>query len=177
MTDTVLVSPVAARTENRPLAARRRRATARTALVDGTLNKVSDWGQGMLDAAEQVLAATLPEATFQRIDLNPLENPPPDRWVAATLADVDYVVFSAGDCVTCTSRSVRDAIWSELAGLPAAVVCTGSMAEIVEQVCATYGMRDLARFAVTESFFGRDRAQICTIARPFVDQLGRRLVG
>jgi hypothetical protein len=145
--------------------------------VDGTLNKGSGWGQGMLDAAENVLAATLPDATFQRIDLNPLENPPPDRWVAATLADADYAVFSAGDCVTCTSRSVRDAIWSEIAGLPSAVVCTGSMADIVDQVCATYGMRDLPRFAVTESFFGLDRAQIGTLTRPFVDQLGRRLVG
>ena len=176
MSATDLVSPAADRIQARSMAERLSRDARVVALVDGTLNKGSLWGQGMLDAAEAALAPGLLSATFQRIDLNPLENPPPERWVAATLGGADGVVFAAGDCVTCTSRSVRDAIWAELAGHPAAMVCTGSMQDIVDQVCDTYGMPDLARFPVADSFFGRSREEIAVLTLPYVEQLTARLL-
>ena len=68
-----LVDPTAQRTEQRERAPRLAPSSAVTVgLVDGTLNKASLWGQGMLDAAERALSPALTAATFDRISLNPL---------------------------------------------------------------------------------------------------------
>lgn len=160
---TDLVDPVASRHETRALAPRRGRdVETRVGLIDATLNKASLWGAGMLDAAETRLGPLLPQARFVREQMNPLDNPPPDRWAAATAERMDLAVFSAGDCVTCTTRAVRSAIWLEVAGVPSAVVCTAAMTDVVESVCDAYGMPALARFPVASSFFGAGREDIAS---------------
>lgn len=173
---TALVDPTATAHQPRPLAPPLTAPRPRIGLVDGTLNKASRWGQGMLDAAESVLAARLPAARFGRESLNPLENPPPQLWADAMADRYDAVVVTGGDCVTCMSRGVRDAVWAELRGLPAVVVCTAAVDEIVRQVCTTYGMPDLPVCRVWESLFGLPRPEIARLVTPYLDDLPDHLL-
>ena len=151
------------------------RSSPRVGLVDGTLNKASMWGRGMLDAAELAIRERVPNATFGWESLDPLANEPPELWAAGMTARYDALVISAGDCVTCTTRGVRDAIWVETAGVPAAVVCTSAVTDVVRSVCDTFGMPDLRICRVDASLFGLSRAQIAAETAPFVEDLGRVL--
>lgn len=168
---TVLVDPTASRHRSRPLAPRLRTERPRIGLVDGTLNKASLWGQGMLDAAEEVLRADRPGATFAREPLNPLENPPPELWAEAMAARYDAIVMTGGDCITCMSRGARDAIWAQRRGMPSVVVCTAAVEPIVRQVGTAYGLLDLPVCQVRESLFGLPRDEIARLVRPYLDDL------
>lgn len=177
MTGAELIDPTAARHRPRPVARGFPAGSApHVGLVDGTLNKASAWGRGMLDAAQAALAATFPLATFGEESLDPLANEPPDRWAAGMTARYGGLVVSGGDCVTCMTRGARDAIWVEAAGIPAAVVCTVAVDEVVAQVCAAYGMADLRVCRVRASLFGLSRAEIAAATAPFVADLGRLLL-
>lgn len=172
-----LVDPVADRHTTHALASRRRPdGDIRVGLIDATLNKASLWGQGMLDAAEARLGALMPLATYVREQLNPLDNPPVDRWAEATAGRFDIAVFSAGDCVTCTTRAVRSAIGLERAGVPSAVVCTAAMTDVVAAVCHGYGMPALASFPVRRSLFGAGREAIADTTAEAVADLPRALL-
>jgi hypothetical protein len=168
---TALIDPTAPRHHHRKPASRRLGTSPRVGLVDGMLNKRGGWGQGMLDAAEAVLRSRFPLARFARESINPLDNPPPDLFAAAMAEHYDALVVVGGDCVTCVSRGVRDAIWAELAGLPSAVVCTAAVEEVVRHVCATYGMPALRVFQVRESLIGQSRERIATLVAPYLDEL------
>jgi hypothetical protein len=170
--DVRLIDPTPGAQRHRPRAARHPYdGSLPIGLMDGTLNKRSMWGQGMLDAAERVLRAHQPDAVFARHQINPLENPPPDMWADTVARGHAALVIVAGDCVTCTTRGVRDAIFSEAAGVPAAVVCTAAVCDVVTAVCRSYGMPDLPSRYVTESFFGCSRDEIAGITGPFVEDL------
>lgn len=174
---TALIDPTAARFDRRPPAPGLDPAgSPLVALVDGTLNKASHWGRGMLDAAAAALREAVPGARFGWESLDPLANEPPDLWAAGMTDRYDAVVVSAGDCVTCTTRGVRDAIWVEMAGVPAAVVCTEAVDEIVASVCATFGMPDLRVCRISHSLFGLSREQIAALAAADVADLGAALV-
>lgn len=171
-----LVDPTAARHLPRPVAPGLPPGSApAVGLVDGTLNKSSLWGRGMLDAAAGAIRSSFPLATFREESLDPLANEPPDLWAAGMTARYQALVISAGDCVTCTTRGVRDAIWAEAAGAPAAVVCTAAVDEVVRNVCAAYGMPGLRVRHVHASLFGLPRAEIAAATAPFVADLGRLL--
>jgi hypothetical protein len=173
---TTLVDPTAAAHQERPTAAGLRTRRPRVGLVDGMLHKVGRWGQGMLDAAQAVLAARLPGATFGRESLNPLDNPPPQLWAAHLAARYDAVVMTGGDCLTCVSRGVRDAIWAEIAGMPSVVICPAAVEPVVRQVCACYGMAGLPVCLVAESLFGRSRAEIARLVTPYLADLPEHLL-
>lgn len=174
---TTLVDPTATRHHQRPKAARLAQdARPVVGLIDGTLNKASLWGQGMLDAAQVSIQAVFPDAQFIRESMDPLQNHAPDLWAAFAKERYSAIVVTAGDCVTCTSRGVRDAVWAEIAGMPAAVVCTEAMLEVVGGVCSTYGMPDLAVYPVGLSLFGLSRTHITAITAEYVTELGAGFV-
>jgi hypothetical protein len=151
-------------------------AAPHVGLVDGTLNKASLWGQGMLDAAADAIARRIPRATFGRESLDPLANDPPDRWSAAMADRYDGIVVVGGDCLTCITRGVRDAIWFDGLGKPAGVLCTAAVDEIVASVCATFGMSALRVARVETSLFGLDRATIANECQPAAEQLADALL-
>jgi hypothetical protein len=140
-------------------------------LVDGTLNKSSLWGQGMLDAAEASLSSRASLAVFRRIDLNPLDNPQPDLWVAATLGESQIMIVAAGDCITCTTRGVRDAVYANDAGILAVCLVTGAVAEIATAVATRYGLPDLPVVAIRTSLFGKSREEVSRTAAAEMDSL------
>ncbi|MFY9304992.1 MAG: hypothetical protein WAO31_05800 [Rhodoluna sp.] len=141
------------------------------ALVDGTLNKSSLWGQGMLDAAENSLSNRAPLAVFRRIDLNPLDNPQPDLWVAATLGGSQIMIVAAGDCITCTTRGVRDAVYANDVGILAVCLVTGAVAEIAIAVATRYGLPDLPVVAIRTSLFGKSRDEVASTAAEEIGSL------
>lgn len=160
-----LVDPRADRHRDRARARRHTLAAAtKVVLVDGMLNKAAMWGQGMLDAAEQALRARAPHITFERESTNPLENRLSDEWAREHVGRCDAIVVAAGDCVTCTTRGVRDAIWSEVNDIPAVVVCTAAVVHVARDVCRAYGMPDLAVCPIAKSFFGLSRQQISDLS-------------
>lgn len=156
-----LVDPTAPRRAEPAEAAGLSTATTGTiALVDGMLNKGSDWGRGILDAVESRLRATLPRADFERVDLDPIRPVPPEIWAADVAARCSAVVIAAGDCITCTSRGVQSAIAAERLGLPAVVVTTPAVEEVVRAVCDSRGVDSIRALLVTTSLFGLSRAAI-----------------
>jgi len=171
-----LVDPTAARRAARPPAdGLEPDARPAVGLVDGMLNKASMWGRGMLDAAAAAIAEVFPQAAFTDESLDPLANEPPELWAGAMTARYDALVICAGDCVTCTTRGVRDAIWADSAGTPAAVVCTAAVDDVVRSVCDTFGMPGLRVCHVDASLFGLDRDGIAAATAPFVAHLGTLL--
>jgi hypothetical protein len=172
-----LVDPTAARHRERATAPPlQRHGASHVGLVDGTLNKSSLWGQGMLDAVADAIAHRLPAATFGRESLDPLANDPPDRWSAAMADRYDGIVVVGGDCVTCITRGVRDAIWFDRLGKPAAVLCTAAVDDVVASVCETFGMSALRVAWVEASLFGLDRTTIAKECQPAAEQLADALV-
>lgn len=145
--------------------------TARIALVDGMLNKGSDWGRGILDAAEARLRLMLPSADFERIDLDPIRPLPPDLWASDIADRCQAVVIAAGDCITCTSRGVQSAIAAERLGLPAVVVTTPAVSDVVDSVCASRGVDAIRVLLVTRSLFGLSRDAVASIADEALDGL------
>jgi hypothetical protein len=173
----VLVDPTAKAFVARHVSAPLLRFPCVVALVDGTLNKKSAWGKGMLDAVQQSIAAAGWPATFARIDLNPLDNPQPDLWVASVLREIDAMVVVGGDCVTCTTRGVRDAVWANAAGIRSVSVVTSAVADVAAAVCASYGMPDLPILAVRQSLYGKSRDEIAIAVQPDVQRIGDVLFG
>ena len=167
-----LVDPTAQVRRRRPLAAGLSPDSDGTILlVDGMLNKAGDWGRGILDAAERVLTPHFPRARFARLDLNPLATTPADLWADATAGRCDAVVVTAGDCITCTSRGARNAIAMEARDVPAAIICTDAVEDVVTAVCEASGTDDMHRVLLHESLFGRSRDDIASIVEPALSHL------
>lgn len=134
------------------------------ALVDGMLHKASDWGRGILDACEGLLRESARHAKFERVDLDPIRPIPPELWAGDVGGRSAAVVIAAGDCITCTARSVQSAIATERRGVPAVIVTTPAVVSMVDAVCATFAADAIRVLLVTTSLFGRSRAEIAEIA-------------
>jgi hypothetical protein len=145
-------------------------------LVDGMLNKASDWGRGILDAAEMTLAVTYEDATFRRLDLDPLSTAPADLWADSVAEVCDALVVTAGDCVTCTSRSARNAVAVEALGIPAVIICTAAVEDVVAAVCEIHGAETITRVLLHDSLFGLDREVIARTVRPSLAPLANALL-
>lgn len=139
-------------------------STGSVALVDGMLHKASDWGRGILDACEDRLRASLPLVGFDRVDLDPIRPVPPELWASEVGGRSTAVVIAAGDCITCTARSVQSAIATERRGVPAVIVTTPAVVSMVDAVCATFAADAIRVLLVTTSLFGRTRTEIAEIA-------------
>lgn len=170
-----LVDPTACERHNYPLAERSSaEALGSVALMDATLNRASQWGAGMLDAAERVLTSAA--SRFTRGELNPLDVRPADLWVRPLVESYDALVLAAGDCITCTSRAARNLVMAERAGLPGALICTGSAEGIARAVARGLGIPDLHVIPLDVSLFGRTRDEIASAVIPLLDQLPSALV-
>lgn len=170
-TDQWLVDPTACEWQPSEPAPRPGSLTGTTVLlVDATLNKASSWGVGMLDAAGAVLTAS-GVARFEHESFDPLDVSPGELWVASVIDQCDAVIFSAGDCITCTSRATRNAILAERAGLPAAIVSTSATTGIVRAVSRSLGLPGLAMFEIPDSLFGLSRDAIAETAEKYLGSL------
>lgn len=93
-----LVDPTAARgTAGTPAPRLRPGPRSRVALVDAMLHKKGQWGQGLLDAAQDALRALVPTATFDRVTLDPITPEEPDVWATAMASRYHALVLAAGD--------------------------------------------------------------------------------
>lgn len=180
MTSTIppeLVDPTAASFRRRPAAPGLDPGRPATVvLVDGMLNKGSDWGRGILDAAELVLRAALPHVSCVRLDLDPLSLTPADRWADAVIAGCDALVVAAGDCITCTTRGVRNALEIEARGRPATIVCTAAVEDVVDAVRELHGAQHVHRVLLHDPLFGRARDEIARLVQPALTALPESLV-
>lgn len=150
-------------------------STGTILLVDGMLNKASDWGKGILDAAEEALAETYVHASFARLDLDPLTTTPADLWAEAVVDLCDGLVVTAGDCITCTTRGARNALAVDTLGVPAVIVCTAAVEDVVAAVCEAHGAETMIRVLIHESLFGLERDVISRTVRPALDGLADAL--
>jgi hypothetical protein len=146
-------------------------STGTIALVDGMLHKASDWGRGILDACEQRIRTIAPGAAYERVDLDPIRPVPPELWANDVGARSSAVVIAAGDCITCTARSVQSAIATERLGIPAVIVTTPAVVSMVDAVCATFGAEAVRVLLIETSLFGRSREDIARIAATHIEGL------
>lgn len=167
---TGLVDPTADRRAPRRLAPGVTLARARVGLVDSTLNKRAQWGSGMLDAAEAALRRAGVRAT-EREAVNPVVREDGERWAARMARTYEALVIATGDCITCSSRSVRDAVIAEELGVPAVLIHTGGVTDVVRSACSAHRLPDLRRIAVQTSLFGRSRAEIAALVTPLLPPL------
>lgn len=92
------VSPVADEVGEPWRAARRPALEGTIALVDSMRNTRSNWGAGILDGAEQAVAARFPSVAFERIQrpFVPGTNPS-DLWAETMAARYAALVITGGD--------------------------------------------------------------------------------
>ena len=140
-------------------------------LGDATLNKRSEWGAGMLDAAAGALSA----AQCRRVDIDPLDVRPGQLWVESVAVEYDAVVLAAGDCITCTSRAARNVVLAERAGIPGALVCTAATESVARAVGQSLGLPGVHVLPVPESLFGRSRREVTEIVAPHLAGLAPAL--
>lgn len=172
-----LVDPTAPRAHTRTEAPGLSSTTTGTiALVDGMLHKASDWGRGILDACEVRLRDITPTATYERVDLDPIRPVPPELWAGDVGARSAAVIIAAGDCITCTARSVQSAIATERLGVPAVIVTTPAVVSMVDAVCATFGADSIRVLLVGTSLFGRTRSDIADVAGRHLDGIGAAIL-
>ena len=150
--------------------------TGSIALVDGMLHKASDWGRGILDACEQRLRTVAPGASFERVDLDPIRPVPPELWAGDVGSRSAAAIIAAGDCITCTARSVQSAIAMERIGVPTAIVTTPAVVSMVDAVCATFSAEAIRVLLISTSLFGRARSEIAAIAHPDLAGLAEALL-
>jgi hypothetical protein len=151
-------------------------STGTIALVDGMLHKASDWGRGILDACEQQLRIVVPGAAYERVDLDPIRPVPPELWANDVGRRSTAVVIAAGDCITCTARSVQSAIATERLGIPAVIITTPAVVSMVDAVCATFGAQAVRVLLIETSLFGRSRKEIGQIAATYIEGLRAALL-
>lgn len=66
-------------------------------LVDGMLNPDADWGQGLLDEAQDRLLQRFPGATLERVSRQQLAPSQPDMWAETMAKRYAALVIAAGD--------------------------------------------------------------------------------
>jgi len=66
-------------------------------LVDGMLNPVADWGQGLLDAAQEHLVGQFPRIRFERVSRPQVAASSPEVWAETMAERYAALVVAAGD--------------------------------------------------------------------------------
>jgi len=78
----------------------------------------------ILDAVGDALAERFQIADLVRLTKTQFAMPLPDELVEELVRECDVVVIGVGDCGSCSASAVADGITMEIAGVPAAVICT-----------------------------------------------------
>jgi len=78
----------------------------------------------ILDAVGAELSERFRLAGLVRLTKTQFAMPLPDELVEELVREADVVVIGVGDCGSCSASAVADGITLEIAGLPAAVICT-----------------------------------------------------
>ena len=81
------------------------------------------------------------------------------------------MIVAAGDCITCTTRGVRDAVYANDVGILAVCLVTGAVAEIATAVATRYGLPDLPVVAIRTSLFGKSREEVASTAAEEIGSL------
>lgn len=115
--------------ERRPL-----RRQARLVLIEnGKMN-----ARELLELVAACIRARLPIEQVEIVS-KPSSRPLDPDTARAVAARADLVVAGVGDCGSCSSSSLHDAVTMERHGVPAAVIITEPFQGYVTQFAATYG--------------------------------------
>lgn len=121
----VILDPTARRTQGAavvPTDAPRPQSLA--GLRVGLLGNTKRNADVILDAVGAALAERFPVADLVRLTKTQFAMPLPDDLVEELVRECDVVVIGVGDCGSCSASAVADGITMEIAGVPAAVICT-----------------------------------------------------
>lgn len=155
-----------------PLEAARRSAApaldVRAGLRVALLSNGKANGTELLDAIAAELSDALPGVTFARYRKPSVSVPPSPEDVDEIVRTADAAICAIGDCGSCSSRTMRDAIDLELAGIPSVAVIADALVGPVDYMRRVSGMPDYP-FCVTAFPVGNltpdeTRARAATIA-------------
>ncbi|WP_238005643.1 hypothetical protein KZZ52_42905 [Dactylosporangium sp. AC04546] len=122
-----------------------RRAGLRVALVsNGKVN-----GSELLFAVARLLGESLPDLEVRHYRKPSVSVPATDEDIAEIAATADAVVAAIGDCGSCSSRTIRDAIDFEALGIPSVAIIADALISPVDYMRRLSGMPDYP-FAVTK---------------------------
>jgi hypothetical protein len=149
-------------------AARRPLAGARVGLVSNGLGRAED----LLDAVYSVLRedASVGDAVLVR---KPHRSVPPlsEDW-DRLMTDTDVVIAGFGGCGSCSTRTIRDAMELEWAGIPSVALVHEDMLPAVDAMTRLADMPDYPYVVV-----GRARTSICDWDDATVATVGKEVAG
>lgn len=103
-----------------------------------------------------------------------LSKPAKPETIAELVAESDFVVTGIGDCGSCSTNSVHDAIEMEKLGVPAVAICTEAFRLGLDTLTQMRGMPDY-RFAIVPHplgvLFDDELRQRAELAAPQVEQI------
>jgi hypothetical protein len=108
----------------------------------GVLHNGKAGGDKILRGLEQRFTAAHPGATV-RHQRKPLASLAMSDREQAAMADCDLVLTAVGDCGSCSSLTIHDAVALEKAGVPTIAVCTKPFATFARAQAKSLGLADL----------------------------------
>jgi len=109
----------------------------------GLLDNSKRCATHFLNYVEEILRADHEVFDVVRWEKSNVSAPAPDD-VMARLVDCDAMITAMGDCGSCSSSTLHDAVTAELAGTPAVAVITDAfvmMADVMAETCGIPGYR------------------------------------
>ena len=169
MSNSDLISPLAARQSPRERAPRLTEISGTIVLSDSMLNVNAGWGDLILDTVTETLTQSSSTSTveIQRISRPQIGDHRPHEWITQLLQQkITAVVVTAGDCATCTSRALRECIMAEEAGIPATAGVPEGLREIIEATLHTWGRPDLDVATFPTPLFALKRTDFPEVMQP-----------
>lgn len=100
----------------------------------------------------------------------------PSPYVNEAAKSADIVISGVGDCGSCSSWSLRDALEVEWQGRPTATIVSEPFSQVVRMEADALGVADVPIFAVEHPVATRSDAELRQVAEGMIDALAKSLV-
>lgn len=172
-----IIDPTVRRTESSVVPAEAPRPASLDGLRVALLGNTKRNADVILDAVGDELAARFDLAGLVRLTKTQFAMPLPDDLVEQLLRDSDVVVIGVGDCGSCSASAVADGITMEIAGLPAAVVCTDAFETTSRAMAGLKNAPEYPFLLTSHPIANLTPEQIAERAPEIAEQVVGRLVG
>lgn len=130
----------------------------------------------ILDAVGEALAERFALADTVRLTKTQFAMPLPDELIEELVRECDVVVIGVGDCGSCSASAVADGITMEIAGVPAAVICTEAFETTSRAMAGLKNAPDYPFILTEHPIANLSREQIAERAGALADEVVSRLV-
>ncbi|MDO8208873.1 UGSC family (seleno)protein [Conexibacter sp. CPCC 206217] len=128
-------------------------------------------GKPLADELMHALADELGQRLGRPLEVVLVRKPSAGHQLADDVADAlaqraDWAIAGLGDCGACSTCSLYDAVMLERRGVPATVLITEPFQTLIASIAAKLGAPGYHSIAVPHPVWGKDEAQLRSLARP-----------